>query len=251
MEVHHHHHESHEHKKWHHYFWEFFMLFLAVTLGFLVENLREHFIENKKEKQYIQSLVADLKDDDQSISHELVSQQKRTAMMDSMIALLNDPGKIHGNEGELYYWARVSPRLGTLPVNTRTYEQLKNSGNFRLIRNIETSNQIMSYYESIPQLRLVEDLFMREFDQYKTLASKVFDPAGFVSMELKNGDIIRTDKNPALQSYDPSLIKQLSIFAVYMNGSARGIMTTAQLLHEKGKRLIDYLQKEYHLKEPN
>ena len=35
MEVH-----SHTHtprKKWTHYFWEFFMLFLAVTLGFFVE----------------------------------------------------------------------------------------------------------------------------------------------------------------------------------------------------------------------
>src|SRR6266850_2142191 len=30
---------------WKHYFFEFFMLFLAVTLGFFVENLRENIIE--------------------------------------------------------------------------------------------------------------------------------------------------------------------------------------------------------------
>jgi len=35
MEVHAHTHT--ERKKWTHYFWEFFMLFLAVTLGFFVE----------------------------------------------------------------------------------------------------------------------------------------------------------------------------------------------------------------------
>src|ERR1700746_251621 len=100
MEVHQHSHTGR--KKWHHYFWEFFMLFLAVTLGFLVENLREHFVEKKKEKQYIRSLIADLKDDNQNISREIIAQEKRTALMDSMITILNDPAKIHGNEGLIY-----------------------------------------------------------------------------------------------------------------------------------------------------
>ena len=57
MEVHHHAHT--ERKKWTHYFWEFLMLFLAITLGFFVENQREHFIEHR-EKKYIQNLVHDL-----------------------------------------------------------------------------------------------------------------------------------------------------------------------------------------------
>ena len=49
MEVHHHSHTAR--KKWTHYFWEFFMLFLAVTLGFFVENQREHYIEGQREKK--------------------------------------------------------------------------------------------------------------------------------------------------------------------------------------------------------
>lgn len=245
MEVHQHTHT--ERKKWHHYFWEFFMLFLAVTLGFLVENIREHSIEKKREKQYIRSLIADLKDDDRNISREITAQENRTAMMDSMITVLNDQSKIHGNEGSLYYWGRISPRLNNLPVNTRTFEQLKNSGNFRLIEKIETSNRIMAYYEDLPSVRLLENIFFTEFDQYKILASKVFDPAVFISMEMKNGEVIRTDKNPPLQSYDVPIIKQLSVFAVYMNGSARGIHQLAEQIHKKGKELIDYLQKEYHI----
>jgi hypothetical protein len=168
-------------------------------------------------------------------------------MMDSMITILNDQSKIHGNEGPLYYWGRVSPRLNTLQVNTRTFEQLKNSGNFRLIEKIGTSNKIMAYYETIPSVRLLENIFLGEFDQYKILASKIFDPAVFISMEMKNGEIIRTDKNPPLQSYDTSIIKQFSVFAVYMNGSARGLFFLAEELNRKGKELINYLQKEYHL----
>jgi hypothetical protein len=105
----------------------------------------------------------------------------------------------------------------------------------------------MAYYESIPLIRQIEELYFGEFDHYKTIASGIFDPAVFISMETKNGEIARTDQNPPLQSYDPNLIKQLSIFAVYMNGSGRGILRVAEELKRKGEIIMDYLQKEYHL----
>ena len=43
------------------------MLFLAVTLGFFVENQREHYVENKREKQYIQSFYEDLMADESDL----------------------------------------------------------------------------------------------------------------------------------------------------------------------------------------
>ena len=247
MEVHAHSH-SHGKKTWRSYFWEFLMLFLAVFCGFLAEYQLEHKIEKDRELQYIQSLYEDLKENDKTFAQVLIFQESRIAMMDSMINMLNHPVSIRGNEGLLYYFARMSPRLRTLSVNSRTFEQLKNSGNFRLIRKIETSNRIMAYYENIPLIRQIEGLYFGEFDHYKITASRIFDPAVFTSMEMKNGDITRTNQNPPLQSYDPGLIKQLSLFAVYINGSGRGIIQQVRELKQKGEIMIDYLQKEYHLK---
>ena len=246
MEVHAHSH-SHGKKTWRSYFWEFLMLFLAVFCGFLAEYQLEHKIEKDRELQYIRSLYEDLKENDKTFAQVLIFQESRIAMMDSMINMLNHPESIRGNEGLLYYFARMSPRLRTLSVNSRTFEQLKNSGNFRLIRKIETSNLVMAYYETIQQIRLVEGLFFGEFDHYKTIASQIFDPAIFTSMEMENGEIARTDQNPALQTYDGKLIKQLSLFAVYMNGSGRGIIGQVILLKSKGKAMMDYLRNEYHL----
>jgi hypothetical protein len=57
MEVHHH---SHHPKKWKEYITEFLMLFLAVTLGFFAENVREHQIEKSREVQLMKSMVSDL-----------------------------------------------------------------------------------------------------------------------------------------------------------------------------------------------
>ena len=246
MEVHQHTQHG-EKKNWKSYFWEFLMLFLAVFCGFLAEYQLEHKIEKDREVQYIRSLYEDLKENDKQFGQEIISQQNRVDMMDSMIMMLNYPARIRGNEGVLYYFARLSPRWRTLTVNNRTFEQLKNSGNFRLIRNIETSNRIMAYYESIQLIRLIEELYFGEFDHYKSIASRIFDPAIFTAMEMKNSDIIRTEQNPPLQSYDPGLIKQLSIFSVYMNGSGRGIIQEVIKLKLKGEEMIGYLQKKYHL----
>ena len=61
MEVHHHPHV--EKKNFKEYFLEFLMIFLAVTMGFFAENLREHFSDKSKEKEFIVSMKEDLVSD--------------------------------------------------------------------------------------------------------------------------------------------------------------------------------------------
>jgi hypothetical protein len=92
MEVHHHTHpasgETHNtRKKWHHYFWEFLMLFLAVTLGFFVENQREHLIEHRREKQYMKSMVEDLAADTIMINSRI---RFATFLVNGLDSLQND-----------------------------------------------------------------------------------------------------------------------------------------------------------------
>ena len=91
MEVHKHpHHITHK-KKWGEYLLEFFMLFLAVFLGFVAENIREHNIERQREKEYIESPIADLKSDQQVLEQHIVHVKSGLSMMDSMLVLLNTP----------------------------------------------------------------------------------------------------------------------------------------------------------------
>src|SRR6202030_3863953 len=59
MEVHKHpHHVTHK-KKWGEYLLEFIMLFLAVFLGFIAENVREHLSEKNKAYSLAKSLEND------------------------------------------------------------------------------------------------------------------------------------------------------------------------------------------------
>jgi hypothetical protein len=246
MEVHHHPHSAR--KKWTHYLWEFLMLFLAVFCGFLAEYKLEHIIEHQREKQYIQSLIADLKSDQQVLAQHILHVKRGISMMDSVITILNTPSLIANNTGSLYYLARLAPRLNPLSTNNRTFEQLKNSGNFRLIRDISTSNKIMTYYEKFPLIRLLESVNETEFTEYKKVAAKVFVPAVFMKMEGKNDEIKRTNENPSLRTTDYELLQELSVFSVYMDGTKKGILGAAEGLKIAGAELIEYLQKEYHLK---
>src|SRR5687768_18151513 len=102
MEVHAHTHTPR--KKWTHYFWEFLMLFLAVTLGFLVENEREHYIEKKRAKEYAKLLADDLSFDIAELNRSERVLNKIIEAGDSLGRLLSvdDVKKITG--GKLYYY---------------------------------------------------------------------------------------------------------------------------------------------------
>lgn len=223
------------------------MLFLAVFCGFLAEYQLEHTIEHQREKQYVRSLIADLENDQQILSRHMLHLETGISRMDSVITILNAPSSIANNTGNLYYLARIGPRLNPLSNNSRTFEQLKSSGNFRLIRDIGTSNDIMDYYEKFPTIRLLESSNEIEFNEYKKIASKVFDPAVFINMEEDNGQIKRTNENPPLRTTDHETLQQLSVFAVYMRGTKIGILKTEEELKASGFELIRYLQKEYRL----
>ncbi|HJS56072.1 MAG TPA: hypothetical protein VJ765_16085, partial [Chitinophagaceae bacterium] len=142
MEVHHH--SQTPGKKWAHYFWEFLMLFLAVFCGFLAENEREHYIEGKREKKYIQNLLHDLARDTVNYNISIALRLEREKQAHQLITLLYSPDR-NNHLGDLYYFARQMPRMNTIFYSTdATMNQLKNSGALRLIKKTEIADSIVA-----------------------------------------------------------------------------------------------------------
>lgn len=247
MEVHHHPDLHHTSKKWKEYFLECVMIFLAVTMGFFAESLREHLADQSREKEYIRSLVEDLKSDQAVLTQQLSYLNAGLLMMDSVITILHSPETISGHTGQLYFLARLGPRLQPLSNNSRTFDQLKNSGSFRIIRDLKTSNKIMSYYETFPLVHLLETINETEFTSYKNVVAKVFQAQELRKLEGKGQEIMRPVSNPPLRSTDNELLQELAVFAVYLHGTKSGIMGADQKIKDAGADLIAYLQKTYHL----
>jgi hypothetical protein len=249
MEVHHHSHTPR--KKWTHYFWEFMMLFLAVTLGFFVENQREHFIEHKREKAYVRSLVEDLKRDTASIDQAAILRINIRAMVDSLIMLLKAKSPQQSG-GHIYYLARKIPYSdGRFNFNTKTFEQLKSSGNLRLIRRMEILDTISDYYFDAANAATRGPLdmnFENRRDLYLSL-HKLFDASVFHQMMDSINPLVfyEPTTNPPFVTNDPAVINEICMRFHFIYGTHRVIMMDNERLKKKATSLIRLLQEEYHL----
>lgn len=244
MEVHHHAHTSR--KKWTHYFWEFLMLFLAVTLGFFVENQREHYIEHKREKQYIRTLIEDLRSDTAQLATSINGRLEKEQMIDSLVFFLNSPdASRHGSN--IYYWAYSVLRPSRFFPNDRTIQQLKNAGNMRLIRKMPVSDSIMAYDQQVKRLM---EIISEENDiriQFREFTKKIFDGnVLFYVTDKEKRTFNRPPGNPQLVKTDKATINE---FLVTLH-STQHVMQAGRRnqvrLKEMATELITFLKQEYH-----
>ena len=254
MEVHHHSHtsdpDSHRgRKKWTHYFFEFLMLFLAVFAGFLAENWREHIVERKREKEYIRSMIEDLNRDTTVLSLDNGIRKEAVSMYDSVITLLNKKNRSQFEQQRIYYLVRMGLRLSPFPtLNDRTYEQMKSSGNLRLIHEKEISDKITHYYFSIKEFSLNTDQTLLRLQSLIEIQGKVFDGAVFQQMiDIKNFEINQPTGNPALITEDKQTLNELSVRIHYALSILLYSQNFITELENEASRLIETLKKEYHL----
>lgn len=244
MEVHHHSHTSR--KKWTHYFWEFLMLFLAVFCGFLAEYQLEHKIERDRGKQYMRSIIEDLGSDTVMLLHNIKQRQEKIMMIDSLVSLLVSPA-LNENGNDIYYFGRsISPPTNVFP-NDGTIQQLKSSGNLRLIRNSTISNGIMAYDQKMRNVlfEMGDEVEIRA--EYRILARKLFKTAVFHSM-IPADKISIPKNNPALYSKDPVLLNEFIGALQYLKRVHQVQLILSGQLLVQAQALLKNIIKEYRLR---
>ena len=110
MEVHHHPHV--EKKNFKEYFLEFLMIFLAVTMGFIAENVRERIAEHKNAGILAESLFEDIKKDTASLHFEISFSDKKINAADRLIAILHTP---RSQWNDTNFYRNMSPTLIAFP----------------------------------------------------------------------------------------------------------------------------------------
>ena len=139
MEVHHHPQLHHEKKPWKEYLLEGLMIFIAVTMGFFAESLREHITERNSAAELAGSFYAELKRDSVSVQTVQERRLKRDSSLsylrkyfrDSSITNCSKKFTVNFIYGlEVFSPYVFEPKDGIL-------NQLKNSGSLRYFKNIE------------------------------------------------------------------------------------------------------------------
>jgi hypothetical protein len=171
MEVHAHSHTPR--KKWTHYFWEFLMLFLAVFCGFLAENQREHMIEHKREKQYIVSMIEDLKADTTKLGFIVHDNQSLNAPLDSLLHHFDEINKGFNNSFSRNLYALNG--FEDFHPTDRTIQQLKSAGNMRLIRNMAASDSVMEYDAAVQDVLIETASLGIRYEHISNSIIEIFD----------------------------------------------------------------------------
>ncbi len=245
MEVHAHTHTPR--KKWTHYLWEFLMLFLAVFAGFLAENQREHFVEHRREKQYMVSLVEDLQTDTAELRKAMISADSTNKYIDSALIFLTANKIADRLPHHFSFMMRVAGQRLSLINTDRTSSQLKNSGAMRLIRNNHVVHGILKYWNQIEKTNLTLERYLIYRNQGRDLSFKLFMWPEVYRRTLQiNEDSIRY-----LRVIDPDPKKWDELINII--GGSGLIIAFAHINNLKKQfqlagELIDLIKKEYHLK---
>jgi len=244
MEVHHSHGSK---KKFIEYILESLMIFIAVSMGFIAENIREHYIEQEREKKFIRSLVSDLQTDIVSLKKSIANRELRFGILDSAMLLFHQ-NKVKENAAYAYYAnsyiVRIGPAIFT-PTEVAV-NQLKNGGNLRLIRNSAVSDSIQAYDVAIKSYNNVREREGELIFPYREIAKKIFD--GFYMNEIqdRNNIITKPTYNPPIQLNKSDVFEYkyyLHVLKVQNSALKRsniGLLRNAQ-------NLLALIQKEYHL----
>ena len=247
MEVHAHTHTSR--KKWTHYFWEFLMLFLAVFCGFLAEYQLEHMIEHQREKEYINSLAADIKNDIVILSTAIETNELQIDGKDTMVLLI-ESGTIPPDKAEYFYelhWRYLGYPTEII-FSKRTLTQLLNAGGLRLIKSKKVSDAISEYATGVEYLERARQQSYIEFT-YKALdaSQKLIDIQYLRALPAK--EYIRAPhEKPLLRTINPETVKDFA-FMLEMDKENTILFTNVLRKYKKeAETLLNLLEKEYHLK---
>jgi hypothetical protein len=240
MELHHHPAKEHKLKE---YLLEGLMIFIAVTMGFFAESLRENMTNREKEHAYISSLIGNLQNDKTNLIAVININKKKLDDLDSVLNLSDKDLNDIKTRQKLYSYVNIIGQMEGFTSTDATMLQLKNSGGLQYIKHAHIADSIALYDMAMRDIKSAEA-------PYGKSVEKGFDAA---SLLLVFHDATATAKRkglPDAKKY-PILTKDVTKLAMFFNtiGLERGwtenYIRNLKEVQPYNTRLIELLKKEY------
>ncbi|MGB8316596.1 MAG: hypothetical protein WCE54_00625 [Ignavibacteriaceae bacterium] len=235
------------------YVFQFLMVFLGITAGFFVENIRENYVESKKAEEYAGSLYEDLVADTANLHHAINVSLLTVQRIDTLLSLLNqeDASKITG--GELYYYGALSLRYQNFIPNKSTINQLISTGSIQYFKNYSIEKSIADYNQALLILNYQQETENQTYMEKVKFIETIFD--GNIFSQVLYKDLTQNfinsflNKNYRLLTYNK---KELKEFANFCEFRKQFLIIKANDMYKnplnKAVSLINELKKEYNFK---
>ena len=248
MEVHHHPDLHYKKKNFKEFFLEFVMIFLAVTLGFIAENVRESISKHEQEEHYIKSLLNNLTEDTAVMHIVLKENKKKQDSLDKMVAVATADFSKTETRIKLYNYSSANVGYYALfKSNDATLNQLKNSG-LQLIKKDHVADSIASYDVMLKIIYASEVLYTKATDEALDAAQQVLDLSAL--NDTTYFDTSTGFKNVMLPLYEDNAASLPRFFNKihFEIGATQNYINNIQRVLPFTERLIAYLKKEYNIK---
>ena len=248
MEVHHHPKHNHQPKKWKSYFLEFLMIFLAVTMGFIAENIREHFVLKKHEKESMVSLVRDLNNDITGITESIDLVHGYVRRADSILYLFKN-ADYKNTSADIYYYGRIIGLRNLWRSNDGTLQQLSNAGGLMLVENKSVVDSIQSYINRIKGFTQLMSLEDDQVAEYRKAMGNVFSGYALDDMTNSQGGstIVRLNYNPEFNSTAKNDLNDLILRIAIVKSNRIAQLKRMEELKTQAASLIKLINEEYNL----
>jgi hypothetical protein len=233
-------------KKFKDYIFDFFMLFLAVTLGFFVNNLSEDHSERQREKQYMKSLINDLISDTTQIQDVHSSIKKQIAGIDSLLLVMENPGEDNFTNDFYYFAIKYLNSATFYSGSDRTISQLKSAGGLRLIQKIAVSDSLVNYYSSSDNVKYNTEFCLGEFNKILDYEKEMMY---FKYLRIYKIDSIPHLKNLELLINEPVKISQFYNQVISYLSALISYNNLIKDLKKEAESLLNLVEGSYNLKE--
>lgn len=248
MEIHKHpHHVTHK-KNWTEYFLEFLMLFLAVFLGFLAENFREHEVEAVRERQYMQSFVYDLQNDTANLNEGFPRKDGRLIAIDSFFLFFEKNPNADVIPGNIFRYMRRSLWDRHYRRNSTTIDQLKNAGGLRLIRKKNIADSIAAYDLQWQRAEFWREGYITHQEKGKDLLHKIVNASDLLTKYRQPSfTISRNDVDSLALRINREYLNEFLNFSDDQKIWTKQDKEAYQDIEKSAERLIALIKKEYKL----
>lgn len=249
MEVHHHPDLHHKPKPWKEYLLEGLMIFIAVTMGFFAESLREHIGDKEKEHKYIIGLVRDLKLDTAAASSMIILENDLLSHMKSALQIPTGKMKdINTQDSFYFHFLHFFIYEWEFQRNDNTLVQLKTEGGFSIIQQEGVADSIIALNNYYDFLKANNDFYHNDFLRVEDFTSKVIKvpilPTGSNGYPILPDILIQTE---VFTQYDLPLLEQLYSLIKIEKIELESIPKVNQEYKDRAIRLLVFLQKKYRL----
>ncbi|MFM7223546.1 MAG: hypothetical protein ACKO03_08990 [Bacteroidota bacterium] len=231
------------------YVYEGLMIFFAVSLGFIAENIRDTVAERNKERVLMESIVTNLKIDTAALNIVIEGNIKKNRVFDSLIVLANQNLNDTLIRKQFYGFFIAGTYMSLFLPSDAALVQIKTDGGLGLISKKGVADSILNYDKGNESLLRHNQVYTEESDDLWEAGFTILELR--ITKDLKYVDFFNGRKMTGL--LPPPIVTDPDKLKVFFGRLTRCLLLTQtnrnmMIRHrQRAENLIQYLTDTYGL----